>query len=662
MKSRYANMLYAIASGILEDVRMAYPEYRGVDRDLDRLTLLSKTRGLGLFTLDLPALDSALLLGLETGFLHVSGPCSHKVSKSVHIPRFLRGLWMKVFDDNLSLREDVDPTAIAFLRQILCLGKKIEVECKSSRTQKVLDDYYNIEQELREPSLSWSSDSLDLSSHSVHFCDSMDTDIQSVFRKDDDVYSDRELLTCLQQTADDIISQFRSYDPEESTDSKRAKGNGSTGFRHGPGSVADMRGRRGLFDKYDIKCWPTKLQSLFPIEQILHGYPYGSTLSGVDSNEPPSKLIAVPKTAKGPRLIASEPTAHQWCQQGLASFFITEINNVIGNRFIDFRDQSKSARMVSSASRDRRLVTVDLSSASDRLSLWTIERIFRRHETLLTALHAVRTRRINLSLTPSGLCPAGLGEGGDRIITLRKYASQGTGLTFPVQSFVFFLCAVAALRAANRHTGNVNLRSYVGRVRVYGDDIIIDGHGYVPLQRILSLLQLKVNVEKTYTQGSFRESCGSDCFMGYDVTPVKPKRLGGDTPTAVEATVELSNNLFLKGYWHASERARSIIKECDRLFSKRIPVRTISSGLFGYKSFVGEDLTFLKERWNQNYSRFEYRMSAILHKVPTQPVEGRPALLRFFHEGSSAGASTFQRQLAGRGVSRKGYAWGSTDS
>jgi hypothetical protein len=119
MKSRYTDMLYVIASGILKDVKMAYPEYRGVDRDLDRLTLLSKTRGLGLFTLDFPALDSALLLGLETGFLHVSGPCSHKVSKSVHIPRFLRGLWMKVFDDNLSLREDVDPTAIAFLRQIL---------------------------------------------------------------------------------------------------------------------------------------------------------------------------------------------------------------------------------------------------------------------------------------------------------------------------------------------------------------------------------------------------------------------------------------------------------------------------------------------------------------------------------------------------------------
>lgn len=99
-------------------------------------------------------------------------------------------------------------------------------------------------------------------------------------------------------------------------------------------------------------------------------------------------------------------------------------------------------------------------------------------------------------------CKFGTGE-------YAKFSSMGNGLTFVLESTIF----AAACRA-------VQSEAY----RVYGDDIAIETHLVDKLLRLLGFLGFSVNMEKTYTAGPFRESCGNDYYNGEYVTPVYVRR------------------------------------------------------------------------------------------------------------------------------------------
>jgi hypothetical protein len=60
---------------------------------------------------------------------------------------------------------------------------------------------------------------------------------------------------------------------------------------------------------------------------------------------------------------------------------------------------------------------------------------------------------------------------------------------------------------------------------VFGDDIIIDKRASRLLISLLEMLGFVVNYSKTYVEGPFRESCGTDRFLGVDVRPVYLKSL-----------------------------------------------------------------------------------------------------------------------------------------
>jgi hypothetical protein len=257
------------------------------------------------------------------------------------------------------------------------------------------------------------------------------------------------------------------------------------------------------------------------------------------SHEVASRLICVPKTAKGPRIIAAEPSEHMFCQNLFADWIIERINDSPLGGFIDLKSQSRSQEMVLKASLDQSLATIDLSSASDRLSLWVVERIFRSNPSILKAIHSSRTRWLRL---PNG-------EG----MELKKFASQGTALTFPLQTIVFFVIAMASSLECDVDDPRMWKRMQ-GKVRVYGDDIIIPNARYGPAVELLTALQLRVNEEKSFSTGHFRESCGVDAFKGYDVTPIRPKTTSGDDPASCQAVLDTINNLFYKGYWYASRQ------------------------------------------------------------------------------------------------------------
>lgn len=160
MKSQVSALLH-VTRGICKDILAVYPGMQvDLDRDVERIALYSEKRGLGLFTLDLPHLSSLLLKGLDSGRLSLEGPLSQRVSKRIQVPRLYSGLWLRVFDEDASLKADVDVNALFFLRSVLELGKKLEVGCSFDRTQAVVRSYHDIENSLRHPTLAWDDDEL----------------------------------------------------------------------------------------------------------------------------------------------------------------------------------------------------------------------------------------------------------------------------------------------------------------------------------------------------------------------------------------------------------------------------------------------------------------------------------------------------------------------
>lgn len=696
MKSQVNALLHVVQNGIVKDVIQAYPALEGsLLKDMGRLALYCQSRGLGLFTLDLPHLHSLLLEGLKEGRLRLEGPLSRTVSREVKVPLLFSGLWLRVFDRDASLKHEVDPTALAMLRQLLAFGSKIEVECTQDRIKAVMGAYYGIESRLRKPNLSWELDDLGLADqdesqdctsslglwdsllyreahgtgnwdlHSgiryysgfnrdypnllhgtplyagiplsgqdigasrrrfirpmhVHLVQALDGSSDNVkyslplFRDEQSdldrqsLLEDQRLLNQIQKVADLICNSLDEYDPIEFSNQFDQTSKG-IGFKHGPGAVAE---RLKNWEKSSFPNWPQKLQGTFPWEAC--GRTAGDPSERPLNHEVASRLMAVPKTAKGPRLIAAEPTAHQWCQQLTWQWLRKECKRIFGSDFIDFRRQSLSADLVLKASRDRELATVDLSDASDRLTCWTVERMFRCNPSLLTALHAARTRYLHDEVS----------EDGD-FLSLRKFASQGTATTFPIMSMVMLFIALGA--SLDEEPTWHRLRKLRNQVRVFGDDIVIPSHGYVRLCRAMELLQLKVNMAKSYATGKFRESCGMDGFDGYDVTPIKPKHIVGDSPASCQAVVDNSNNLFMKGYWHASTACLDLLPA--RLRRGIRIVGPHDTGFSGLASFSGSDESHLAKRWNSRFHRYDVRVWQLSVQSYERPRDGHQALLDFF--------------------------------
>jgi hypothetical protein len=96
------------------------------------------------------------------------------------------------------------------------------------------------------------------------------------------------------------------------------------------------------------------------------------------------------------------------------------------------------------------------------------------------------------------------GRGFGRMYRYNKFSSMGNGSTFAIETLIFTACCKA-----------VKSKKFA----VYGDDLVVPNAVVSRLLRLLRFLGFQVNESKSFTTGSFRESCGTDWFFGRDVTP-----------------------------------------------------------------------------------------------------------------------------------------------
>jgi hypothetical protein len=330
-------------------------------------------------------------------------------------------------------------------------------------------------------------------------------------------------------------------------------------------------------------------------------------------------LIAVPKTQKGPRLIAAEPVAHQWIQQLVKNQLEARLADTPLKNCISFRDQSPNGKLAMQGSKDGSFATIDLSSASDRLSLRTVERAFRSNLTILTALHACRTRWLSYR-----------SEDEEFFLKLNKFAPMGSAVTFPVQSIIYAMIAITAIILDSGKTVTSSSIEWAShQVRVFGDDIIVPTHACKLTIKLLQEQGLVVNTDKTFYTGRFRESCGVDAFMGHDVTPPYILEYDGlDQPGKIASLVKTRNNFYLKGYWHTAYWLQSLVPSVARL----LPDIPACRDAFGISSCLGEDTHHLRRRYNEALHRYEVKTFILVAKKKTVAPEGYSRLLQWFIE------------------------------
>jgi hypothetical protein len=529
-------------------------------------------------------------------------------------------LYLNVFDAEGKLRDAPDLASIHSLRQLLGSAKKLELPCQPWRVANEVKDFIAIERSIRNPTCSWSSDEFDGLECTVDFVDGANSSVDSAawlpgFGPDStESNPKREHLRILQQVCDRMSASLGDFGNEASQLPK-----------HGPGVVANLK--RGE-SKYSFPFWSRKLQAVYPHDY--YAYPNLGFVGNHDrkvewalNHEYPSRLISVPKTQKAPRLIAAEPVEHQWIQQLIMRQLEVKWQATPIGKIVRLRDQTENRSFAITASKTGAYATVDLSSASDRLSCWTVERAFRANQTALRAFHSSRTRWLRNRIEPTH------GE----YILLKKFAAMGSACTFPVQSFVYACIAVAAvLIQQNERVTSRSIDRCAHRVRVYGDDIIIPVEALSVLVELLTFNGLKVNTDKTFGTGKFRESCGMDAYDGYDVAPTYLKLATSKVrPSQVGGVLDSSNNYFRAGMWHVADWLRSLV---DKSLNK-LPVTSVKEGNPGWQSYCGSSESNLRKRFNKDLQRYEISCLVPHGTIQRRPICGTDRLYQWFIESAN---------------------------
>lgn len=593
-----------VVCGALRSILMDFEAHYTSDivsmlsEDIYDLEQRVRTRGLGIIMIDLPKLGKIYDKSLSTGFLPADFDFPRSLRRSKKPPIFGRLFGLSFRKGQLS---NPEPEVVRYTRALLYAYKKARVDCPPNVVKKAHHAYFELDMSLREPTHDWwdVESGPDFSAR-VSFAEGAGSE------------------ECYFEGLLDVLDGVCGW----ITPSAIPQLGDLTG-RHGPGAVSDLRGGE---DKYLFPAWPDSLARKFPPGQMMTTW--GLSELGIPNqwgSSPRSKLIAVPKTLDKPRLIASEPTSLMWCQQALLSWCRTNTTPVVST-CVDFFTQDHSRDRALWASSDGHHATVDLESASDRLSLWTVERALASNPELLDFLAAARSFTTFSELV-------------GKESRVRKFAAQGSALTFYVQSIIYAGCAIAAVLYSDgvRRRGDITKDAIYRAsrlVRVFGDDIVLPKTALVFLGSIFEHLELKIGMDKTHSEGNFRESCGMDAYLGFQVTPpylpyVLPRW----------DTLELASWVGVHNHVHQLGGFENLCIYMQELIPKRVlgnifVAKTPQAGLW-LRTTSDEVRYPSRGRWNSDTQSWEYCALAV-HLITRRGArESYANLLQYFTEAYS---------------------------
>jgi len=327
----YEDYVLGLYAAILKDMVVSYPGLRAeFDRDYKRLLSGVEHHGIAFLCDTLVAFSKHFDKCLDEQRLTPSGLIHMKpFKKGSTVPRLFKGLLLRVFHVSGDLLPVPDVQAIQHLRLLFQLSKNAKLPCPTQRTYESVQEFISTDAEVRLPDLDWDrADFRSDSARSLQFRDTRLFDLPSLPDLWDSPDSgEGQLSSCtgkdlfaVQCTADIVSSALGCF---KAADWK---------CRHGPGAVADLRG--AVLDKYSFPTWPARMETIFPCAD----FAFANQLLWADTlhheehlmpseAESASRLLAVPKTYRAPRLIAAEPVAHQWGQQCLRDFLMSRVRH-----------------------------------------------------------------------------------------------------------------------------------------------------------------------------------------------------------------------------------------------------------------------------------------------------------------------------------------------
>jgi len=635
-------------------------------RDIQTFTERTKHEGDSFATITLPSYGKSLFRALEAG--KVADDMFLGFERRAGLPQFLGGFLQQVFGPDGALLDEPSVDCIDAIHQLTSVFAKIERPCSNKRVSRAMRQFVETEVEIgsvdpeayarylphfaKASTLLWADvfsfveSSLTDTHRSLRNWVGHDPTAARVTPLPDRSVPPSLITDVVVEAAaeagilgykgryrqvDDLLSKVIE-NPALPGSQFSIRSGINAAFetlvpKHGPGATADrLRGNA----KFNVTEWSQRLEGVFPYgDYSLPQLATEAKLDCVQFHEPgaerPVKVIAVPKTLKTPRIIAIEPTSQQYMQQAVSHGLVHAIeswselsitwtgkDSALGRFFIGFEKQEPNRLLALEGSLNGSLATLDLSEASDRVLNRHVEFLFARFPRLSEAIQATRSLKA---------CVPGHGT-----VSLAKFASMGSALCFPVEAMVFITIIFAAIADERQVPLNRELMFDLrGKVRVYGDDIIVPVEHVSAVILALEAFGLKVNKDKSFWNGKFRESCGGDFYDGRWITPV---RLRKDLPRTLHdvsetvGLVALRNNLYWRGYWKTAGR----IDDWLRLLLKgAYPIVDETAACLGRESV----LPYQAERYDRHTMQPLVRAAVAVSKPPLSKADGEGSLLKF---------------------------------
>ncbi len=566
--------LIAFSHAVLHDLG----DRCSVDTSRDAKTVTARTEheGISFLGISLAKFGKDLQKGLDRGFVDHDDFAGFQRSRG--LPRFLGGFLDLVFcRETGMLLDEPSIAAISALHQFTSMWAKIEIPCSDARTEAAYAGFIQCEQDLRASDAGLSAENM--------------ADFTRVGR-----LLFRELFT-------ELDRKVWNYELLP---------------KHGPGKTAE---KLSANKKYTLNEWTSRLDRVFPLGDFLFPNPglnWFDELQDVQILEPreerPVRVVTVPKTLKTPRIIAIEPTCMQYTQQAMLEAVTEYIHgDDLLRCILGWLDRGPNMDLARQGSLDGSLATLDLSEASDRVSNQQVRALLAPWPHLSEAVDACRSRKADVQ---------GHGE-----IRLAKFASMGSALTFAIEGIVFTTLVFLGMeRALSTTMTPALIKRYRHRVRVFGDDIIVPVDMAQRVIDTLELFGLKVNRDKSFWNGKFRESCGGDYYDGHDISLVRVRQ---PFPTSREqhvselvATVALRNHLFDRGMSKSVEYLDGVITKVIPYFPE-VPRTSQALGRWSHNPITEYEIC-------PNYQRPMIRAFVVKDTLPKDVLNGRGALMKWF--------------------------------
>lgn len=573
------NIVCDFCLAMLADLRDLQPGYGYVDyiRDCKTVTRRIAAEGIQFATICLPVFLDGLLGYLETGKSDFPG---FRKPKATPYPHFLRGLVAPIYAGSTS---SLAVKNIKLVYQFCAAFEKLQGTANEKVLGKQLADFVQTDIDLSN---------VDFSHESA-----------------------RDIARDARNIIGEVTKGLNPFDPEQAQDFRP---------RPGPGACNTPLKHAHRFRPW---VWYSELMSVFNPDEWFKP-PFApplfvknrfmerkwwedcprSTRIGRRSQKAVNYFTAdqqltsrfkfVPKTFTKMRGICIEENEVQWHQQGIRRAMYKRIeHHPLTRGYVNFTSQQVNRELALKGSINGEWATIDMSSASDRISRKLVSYLFGENKELLLAIEACSTETVKI--------PKVKGFKFIEFMPVKKIAPMGSAICFPIMALVHFALIKAILNRSSI------ARSNTRDVYVYGDDIIVRRSCTQAIYDYLPLFGMKINTDKSFSRGYFRESCGLHAYKGVEVTPVRFKTVLTPTssPQDLATALRLEESFYYKGYHKVAGMLRQSVLEVSRKYGiNTVPYVNTKSPMFGFFRANGDAflMDFVKTH-NGSWRRSKFR-------------------------------------------------------